>query len=303
MTQPGRSGFSMWRGLLPALVLSASFLCGTREVEAQRATAHVGGDGRVQQSFTADATSTAPAARPSSEGADAGVQPQVRRKPPRCAGPLRLSGSAVNAKHPERSFAALHVNGATRVARVGQRVGARVLVGIRPSRAYLREPDGSICEVPAYPSASSPPAVAQAPAAPAKGERAKKGAKPPALSEDELKAGVRSVGADTYEVSRELLQKALGNPAALQRSGRFRLHNEGGRTVGLSLVAIRRNSPLPHLGLKKGDVVRRLNGHDLAAPDGAIQAYAAIQAMRGSGRFTLAIVREGAPKTLTYVVP
>lgn len=81
----------------------------------------------------------------------------------------------------------------------------------------------------------------------------------------QLNAGMRRTGPDSSSVTYEGLTKALTHLTALRRSGRFKWKTEGGRMSGLELVRIRPDSPLEHLGLQRGDVVRKLNGNDLAA--------------------------------------
>lgn len=219
----------------------------------------------------------------------------LRRAPPaRCAGSLRLVGSVVNATRPERSLAAVRIGSATHLVRVGSNIGALELLALRPTRAYLRQADGVVCELPVAPTMGAPTAASAKP----KAVKKKRG-KHTRLDAAELSAGVRQIGPQTYVVSRSLLKKALGSPRALRRSARFRPKKENGRTTGLELLRIRKNSPLKHLGLQKGDVLQKLNGHPLGTPDGALQA---LSVMKTQGRFSLAVTRGGSVQTLSYIV-
>jgi hypothetical protein len=215
----------------------------------------------------------------------------------RCPRELRLLGSIVNAARPEHSLAAVRVHGGTRLLRVGDRVDNLEIVALRPARAYLRTERGPPCVLPVFLPASERAQAAPAPAP--KLARAVRPKKRSLFEPDELREGIRTVAPNTFAVSRGLLQKALGNVAALRRGGRFRIKSEDGKSRGLEIVTMRKGSPLQYLGLQKGDLIRKLNGLDLTQPDGALQAYGIIKSQE---RFTLAIQRSGGPQTLTYLL-
>ena len=115
----------------------------------------------------------------------------------------------------------------------------------------------------------------------------------------ELNAGIRQTGPTAYAVSRDVVTRALGSPTALRRSARFRVKQENGRTVGMEVMRMRTDSPLARLGLKVGDVVRSLNGSELASPTGALQA---LQIARSESALSLAVTRGGAALSLDYQV-
>lgn len=249
---------------------------------------------------TKRASSTSPAKEtPDSRTSRASMttsETELRRAPPaRCAGSLRLVGSVVNTTRPERSLAALRVGSGTHLVRVGSNIGALTLVALRPTRAYLQQADGAVCELRVSPNMSAPAVASEKP----KAKKKKKKSKRTRFDAAELNAGVRQIGPQTFVVSRGLLKKALGSPRALRRSARFRPKKENGRTTGLELLRIRKNSPLKHLGLQKGDVLQKLNGHPLGTPDGALQA---LSVMKTQGRFSLAVSRGGSAQTLSYIV-
>jgi type II secretory pathway component PulC len=208
-----------------------------------------------------------------------------------CDEGLRLLGSVVNAAHPHRSLAAVEVRGGTRVLRTGERIGDSLLVSLGPRRAYLRDVDGTTCMLRVTPEAVTRPAPARPQGAAA--------ARRPALTAAELTAGIRSLGGDNYAVSRSLLERALGDPAALRRSARLQVVKKNGRTEGIRLSRLRAQSPLTFLGLQKGDVVRKLNGFDLADPAGALEALAML---KSQSSVSLALLRGGQPRTLTYAM-
>jgi general secretion pathway protein C len=63
------------------------------------------------------------------------------------------------------------------------------------------------------------------------------------------------------------------------------------------VYGVRDGSVLDRLGLRNGDVLRSLDGHDLSDPDAVLEAYAALERARS---LSLTVVRDGAPQTLQY---
>jgi general secretion pathway protein C len=53
------------------------------------------------------------------------------------------------------------------------------------------------------------------------------------------------------------------------------------------------------LGLRNGDVVRRLAGYELVSPDKALEAYASL---RGAKSIPVELLRAGKPLTLIYEI-
>jgi hypothetical protein len=64
---------------------------------------------------------------------------------------------------------------------------------------------------------------------------------------------------------------------------------------GVRIIALRPNSPLARLGLQRGDLVRAVNGCELAGIDAALGCY---QRLRNARYASVALVRGGASVTL-----
>jgi len=64
-------------------------------------------------------------------------------------------------------------------------------------------------------------------------------------------------------------------------------------------TGVGKGSLLEQLGLKNGDVIRRINNVGLDSPDNAV---ALEQAFKRTSRVTLDLVRGGAERTLSYEV-
>jgi len=50
-----------------------------------------------------------------------------------------------------------------------------------------------------------------------------------------------------------------------------------GEPVGFKVFAIRPGSPYAAMGIKNGDLIRRVNGYELTSPEKALEAYAALK--------------------------
>ncbi len=213
---------------------------------------------------------------------------------PRCPRELRLLASVVNATHPDRSFAAVRKDRGTYLLGIGQRLGDLELIALRPARAYLKPGIGPVCRLPVFlPSGERAPPSAPSPA-PGRGKEKQTGA---AFSKAELAAGVRALGRGQFAISRELLARAFADKAALQRLVTLRVRNENGRMLGVELAAIPAGSPFEQLGLRPGDLISSLNGHDLRNPAAAMQAF---RELKTADRVKLQLQRNGSFRTLAY---
>ncbi|MDB4986559.1 MAG: ral secretion pathway protein [Myxococcaceae bacterium] len=220
-------------------------------------------------------------------------------EPAFCPPGSRLVAAMVDTRHPERSFATIEIGGKPLLYRPSMDVMGAELVGIREHRVFLRPTGKPLCQlamfVPPQPVPPPPPPVAAVP--PPAEERP-----PPhksSISEEELNAGITAVSETQYNVSRQLLDKVLGNQAELMRAARVIPFEENGRTVGVKVYGIRRNALLGKLGIQNGDVLRTINGFDLSSPDSALEAYTKL---RETDAFSIAMVRRGQPKTMEYSV-
>ena len=220
-------------------------------------------------------------------------------EPAFCPPGMRLVAAMVHPSHPEQSFVTIESNGKALLYRPGMDVNGHALVGVREHRVFLRPTGRQLCQlamfVPPQPVAEAPPPPAAPP--PTSDER------PPAfkssLSEEELNQGITANSETSYTVSRQLLDKVLGNQAELMRAARVVPYEENGRVVGVKVYGIRRTALLGKLGIQNGDVLRTINGFDLSSPDSALEAYAKL---RETSEFSIAMMRRGQPKTMEYSV-
>jgi general secretion pathway protein C len=234
------------------------------------------------------------------------VRAAVDAAPPaRCEAGLRLVASVVNAARPERSFAAVRKQDKTQLLALGGRLDELTLYALRPTRAYLQAPSGSLCFLPVFLGPSERPRpepklpAVSAARAPADDKPKAKGSKPPLFSKEELERGVTVLGKAGYAVSRELLLRALKDPGAAGAGAQFKPVERDGQTVGMEIRAVRKGSPLEYMGIQSGDVVRSLNGADLTTPVGLLGA---LTTLRSSDSVTLQVVRNNVPRSIQYLL-
>lgn len=140
------------------------------------------------------------------------------------------------------------------------------------------------------PSCPQPPAVAERPA----GDRPS--ADPPShTAPPAFVAGVRKVSDTEWRITQAAIDAI--DEVGMARSARVIPHEENGQVVGIKVYGIRRESPLGLLGIQNGDLVRTVNGHSMADPSAALEAYAA---MRGASQIVVRLDRRGSPRTHTY---
>lgn len=226
--------------------------------------------------------------------------------PPACEGSSRMIASIYSDKKPEWSFASLSLGAESPLLyRYGGQFDGKQIDAIYPEAVYLKASNGGLCSLRLFkageqtaarsPSASTPPATEPA-QAPSPLSSAMGGG---SISEAELDQGIHQVGDNKYSVTRTLLDKVLANQGEIMRSARVVPHEENGRVIGVKLYGIRRSSILGKLGMQNGDLMRTINGFDMASPDSALEAYSKL---RSASNFSVAVTRRGAPVTMDYQV-
>jgi|GEM_PF-4633369 len=112
-----------------------------------------------------------------------------------------------------------------------------------------------------------------------------------------MKAGIRKLGPNRYEVERAVVTMFLRYPA---RGARIVPSVRLGKPNGIKLHAIRPSSFYAKIGLRNGDTIHAINGHLLQpSPDKALELYTKL---RGQSAFKLQLVRRGAPIVLDITI-
>ncbi|HET9960506.1 MAG TPA: type II secretion system protein GspC [Polyangiaceae bacterium] len=112
-----------------------------------------------------------------------------------------------------------------------------------------------------------------------------------------MEGRVRRVSEREVEVDRSVVNWILEDPSTLMGDVRVTPERRDGDSIGLRLVHLGVSGILPTLGLRPGDVVRGVNGFNLANPAQALEAYARL---RTASRLELRLLRGGRELTLEY---
>ena len=110
-------------------------------------------------------------------------------------------------------------------------------------------------------------------------------------------ATVRRLNPTTFAVPRATVEAWTADPAQVTSGGRAMPAFDAGAVRGFKLYAIRPGSAYAALGLENDDVIRAINGTQLASGDQALELVA-----RSTGQITLDIVRRGQSILLNYLI-
>ena len=110
-------------------------------------------------------------------------------------------------------------------------------------------------------------------------------------------SGIRATAANTYEVPRDELQKAMDNMSQLASQARIVPSFKNGESQGFKIFAIKPNSLYTKLGIQNGDIIKRVNGFDINSPDKALELYSKLQ---NSNRIEIEFDRGGTATRKTY---
>jgi general secretion pathway protein C len=224
----------------------------------------------------------------------AGAELEDDESPPPCSTTLRLSGTLYDDRHPERSFALLHVKADQpgQVYREGDAVQGFELRSIEPTGAVMRG-DHGLCWLNIMSSRAGQPA----PRAPS--------ARPPrrrshsAFSEDELKHAIFATGTHSYDVERSLISRAVERAGQIARNTQFDQVRHYGSVAGMRLRNLAKHGLLAHLGLQRGDLIKSLNGVAMTGVENTLMAESLV---KSTSRLSLLVMRGGQPLTLDYHV-
>jgi general secretion pathway protein C len=112
-------------------------------------------------------------------------------------------------------------------------------------------------------------------------------------------SGIRALDESHYEVPRMELERALNHLEELAKDVRIGPASGNGQTRGFKLFAIRPGSLFAQIGMREGDVVRRINGFELNSVENALEAY---RRLASATRIDLDLERNGSAIQKSYSV-
>ena len=207
---------------------------------------------------------------------------------------VRLSGTLYDSERPDRSLAILgKPSSSTAVYRAGARLGALKLLAVHPTAVLFGSAEGDACWLRMSRIEPGGKAPKKKPAEKPKGK-----SKAP-FSKEELDRGIQRHGDGQFHLDRGLLQTAVARIPQIAKGMRAKVVKKNGEPVGLVIRKLPSNSILRRLGVKRGDVLKTINGFQVGSIDGMLTARSALTSAK---RLSLAIEREGRPVTLEYQV-
>jgi len=118
---------------------------------------------------------------------------------------------------------------------------------------------------------------------------------PPA---QDVSARVQKLAENRFAVSRDEVQKAARDPAALFQQARILPKYENGQMVGVQLNAIKPGSVFEQVGLRSGDTITSFNGVTIDNPEASASL---LQELSSARRFDVGVKRaDGREDQVTY---
>jgi general secretion pathway protein C len=110
---------------------------------------------------------------------------------------------------------------------------------------------------------------------------------------------VRKVSDSEYVIDEAEVENALGNINQLLTQIRVVPNFKDGQADGFKVFAIKPESIFAKVGLRNGDVIRKVNDQDISSPDKAFQAF---QDLRNEKNLKVEISRRGQQQSLSYEI-
>ena len=109
---------------------------------------------------------------------------------------------------------------------------------------------------------------------------------------------VRTEGAGKFTIDQKEVDNALANIDKLYTEIRAVPSFAGGKMSGMKILSVKRGSVFDKLGLRRGDVLQRINGMELDVRKG----FEIFGQLKDSKSFTVDLVRQGQPRTFEYEI-
>ena len=109
----------------------------------------------------------------------------------------------------------------------------------------------------------------------------------------------KKTGDNRWVISREAVLNALDDMGSVLTSARLTPRVKNGAVEGFLVTEIKPRGIMDAVGLKNGDILKRVNGYEMTSPERAIQV---LTALKGETSFDLDIVRNGRPESFHYEV-
>ncbi len=112
-------------------------------------------------------------------------------------------------------------------------------------------------------------------------------------------SGIREVAKGTFVIDSSLMDAAQKDPRRFTGNARTVIAERRGEPAGFKLGGIQRSDVLYAIGLRNGDIVTAVNGHELKSID---EVLVAVTALRFSKQYRVDILRNNKPRSFYYRV-
>ncbi len=110
---------------------------------------------------------------------------------------------------------------------------------------------------------------------------------------------IKKTGNDQYRISRDFLDKLTQRLDIVASQAAIVPYFEKGKSAGFRIFRIRRGSLYEKLGIRNGDVIKRINGYEFTTPQKALEAYSNLMS---ATNLSVEIKRGGRMKQLRYEI-
>jgi general secretion pathway protein C len=119
------------------------------------------------------------------------------------------------------------------------------------------------------------------------------------ISIENIADGIKKIGDDEIIVDRRVIESSFDNFGKLMRQARIVPNFKGGKIEGFKVYRIKKDSLFSQIGLINGDVIRRVNGNEIAGPEDGLKLF---EIFKTAKSIKIELDRKGAKKTLSYTV-
>lgn len=176
-----------------------------------------------------------------------------------------------------------------RIVKEGQQVGEASVARIYRQRLVLSGASGYEC---VDLGAKAPRRVSRR-----SSYRPAYGASKRGSSSEDLSKFITKVGKDSYEIDRPALMEKLDDLNEVTRWARVIPHYRDGQPQGFKIVGVRPGSPLAHLGVRSGDVLKSVNDEEIDSPNKALEL---LERLKTEDSVVIEMDRRGRKVTLEY---
>ncbi len=211
---------------------------------------------------------------------------ELAGRPLKEAANMQLVGTIAAQGEDLIALAVIDVNSTIGIYRPGDLIATNSkVVKVNRLRVYIENADGSISILELETDLS--PAISASAAA-------RTGRNPAARG-----GGVHQINDTSWRISTERAEQIRGDIANIVRQARVEPVVEQGQTQGFVVKYIQPGTLLTQMGIRRGDVIKRVNDTALDSPEKGLQVF---QQLREAKTMSLSIERNATPMTFSYEI-